>query len=258
MRSINIPPPNVKTGKNNVRNLLALGLTGMVLLATIIVAVWALFISEPADISFIGQSLLPLWGTWVGTVIAFYFGRENFEAATKSYSDVITRLTPEERIATIPVKEIMIPVADIKYMEYDDTTVKKPLLDMLNEPIFKEYQRIAFLTREKTLKFIIHKSTIALFITEKMQQTEPNGRSVKLEDITLKDMIEYNNQTSKIPDMLKRGYTFLSEKATLLEAKCAMESIPECQDVFITTNGRASEPVMGLITNNTIMEQTRV
>ncbi len=44
-----------------------------------------LFISKnERNLDFIGQSLLPIWGTWVGTVLAFYFGKSNFDAASKS------------------------------------------------------------------------------------------------------------------------------------------------------------------------------
>jgi hypothetical protein len=32
-------------------------------------------------------SVLPLLGTWVGTVLAFYFARENLRTATESLSD---------------------------------------------------------------------------------------------------------------------------------------------------------------------------
>ncbi|MDR0691719.1 MAG: hypothetical protein LBF69_01630 [Prevotellaceae bacterium] len=32
-----------------------------------------------SGIPFVTQSLLPLWGTWVGTILAFYFGKSNFE-----------------------------------------------------------------------------------------------------------------------------------------------------------------------------------
>jgi hypothetical protein len=55
--------------------------------------------SSDKPLSFIGQTLLPLWGTWIGTVLAFYFGKANFEAATQSYKDAIKTLTPEEKIS---------------------------------------------------------------------------------------------------------------------------------------------------------------
>src|SRR5271155_1830489 len=33
-------------------------------------------------------SVLPLLGTWVGTILAYYFSKENFEAATKSVTEM--------------------------------------------------------------------------------------------------------------------------------------------------------------------------
>jgi len=39
--------------------------------------------------------IIPLLATWIGTVLAFYFGRENFEAASKQYKSIINQLTPD-------------------------------------------------------------------------------------------------------------------------------------------------------------------
>lgn len=245
--------------KWNIRNIIALGITGLVLIATILVAYYSLCKVKDPDLSFVGQSLLPLWGTWVGTIIAFYFGRENFEAATKSYRDVIKTLTPEQKIAAIPVREVMIPVEKIKYMEYTEDTKKKKLVDILNDPIFREYFRMAFLTPEKILKYIIHKSTLAIFIVEKTQAKSMDGTPVKVEAeiLTLQDLIQYENSESRIPAMLKRGYGFVSIGACLLDAKKIIDSLPECQDVFVTQNGKENEPVLGLITNNMILEKAK-
>ena len=33
-------------------------------------------------------AVLPLFGAWVGTILAFYFGKENFEAATRSVTAI--------------------------------------------------------------------------------------------------------------------------------------------------------------------------
>ena len=44
------------------------------------------------------SSVLPLFGTWVGTVLAFYFSRENFETAATRTQELVERLSPEERL----------------------------------------------------------------------------------------------------------------------------------------------------------------
>src|SRR2546429_9060008 len=42
--------------------------------------------------------LLPVIGAWVGTVLAFYFGKENFEAASRSAANLVRQLSPREKL----------------------------------------------------------------------------------------------------------------------------------------------------------------
>src|SRR6201996_9802097 len=53
--------------------------------------------------------ILPMVGTWVGTVLAFYFGKEQLEAATRSVTSIARELTPDEKLRSIRVTEKMIP-----------------------------------------------------------------------------------------------------------------------------------------------------
>src|SRR5579863_6696728 len=53
------------------------------------------------------SSLLPLFGTWVGTVLAFYFSKENFEAANRSAIDVVRSVS--QRLTATRVSEAMMP-----------------------------------------------------------------------------------------------------------------------------------------------------
>ena len=62
---------------------------GLVLLS--IVVIWAAKDKQGKELiettRMVYTSLLPLLGTWVGTVLAYYFSKDNFEAATKSTRD---------------------------------------------------------------------------------------------------------------------------------------------------------------------------
>ncbi len=60
-----------------------LSVVGIVVVA-IVALVAADSASRPDTARLIFTSMLPLFGTWVGTVLAFYFVRENLEAATES------------------------------------------------------------------------------------------------------------------------------------------------------------------------------
>jgi hypothetical protein len=55
--------------------------------------------------------VLPLIGTWVGTVLAFYFSRENFVAAAQQTADLVRQLTPGERLQSIAVTEAMLDMS---------------------------------------------------------------------------------------------------------------------------------------------------
>jgi hypothetical protein len=58
--------------------------------------------------------------------------------------------------------------------------------------------------------------------------------------------------------MLDLGFNFVKKDGTLLDAKKAMDAIDECLDIFVTENGKKEEPVLGLITNNKILENAVV
>jgi hypothetical protein len=57
---------------------------------------------------------------------------------------------------------------------------------------------------------------------------------------------------------LQTSFGTVAEDATLADAKRAMESVPWCQDTFVTHGGSREEPVIGWITNVIIEANSRV
>src|SRR5205823_8752413 len=57
--------------------------------------------------------LLPVIGAWVGTVLAFYFGKENFEAASKSAASLVRQLSPREKLQAEPAGHAMMKINDV-------------------------------------------------------------------------------------------------------------------------------------------------
>src|SRR5262245_9265333 len=53
--------------------------------------------------------VLPMIGTWVGTVLAFYFAKDNLLAATQSTKEL---LGLNERLQKIPVEQAALRLAD--------------------------------------------------------------------------------------------------------------------------------------------------
>lgn len=241
-----------------LRNLIAVLITALVVGVTVFIAVFVLLSPNKdgeINLSFIGQTLLPLWGTWIGTVLAFYFGKANFEAVSKSYQDVIKTLTPEEKIAKLLVKDVMLTLNKIEYLDFE-TEKPKPINEILGYPRFKDYNRFAVFDLNKVIKYMIHRSTFFEFIYLKYTDFKKEGKNPDNEILILDDLLTYNNE--KIKKTLSRGFGFVSINATLLDAKRVIESIDECKDVFVTENGKSTEPVLGLITNNLIFENAKV
>ena len=61
-----------------------------------------------------------------------------------------------------------------------------------------------------------------------------------------------------IRDRFESSFGFVPSTATLADAKREMERIEKCADVFVTQSGKKDEPVLGWITDNTIIENSRV
>jgi hypothetical protein len=194
--------------------------------------------------------VLPMIGTWVGTVLAFYFGREQLEAATRSVTAIARELTPEEKLRAIKVTEKMIPLTNAFVTTADPATVK--LLDAIKGlETSGKGDRLPVLTSDKQPKHVIHRSTIDRFI---VQQATKGKNKDELASLTLADLLADN----EFKDMLQTTVAVVPEGATLADAKRAMDALKWCQDVMITPAGSSAEPASGWITNGIIRDNSKV
>ncbi len=252
-------PDTYKTETNNnysvliARNFIAILLTVIVVSATVAVAIIAINKGDKLEgVDFIAKTLLPLWGTWIGMILAFYFSRENFEAASKSYQNIIRNLSPDEKMASIKVVDVMIPFERIVFLSYPADKDKKIMDDILKDGRFKAYNRYAVFDANNTVFKMIHRSMFDRFIAEQVStgKTREDINKLVLEDIL-------NTDIPEIKSTLENSYQLINKNATLLDAKRAMEEKKECLDVFVTENGKKDEQVIGLITNNLILEKIK-
>ena len=102
---------------------------GVITMATImIVASWAA--SDKETMKLVFSSVLPLFGAWIGTILAFYYGRENFEAGTRNVIK-IAEAVGLERLKEIPVTSKMIARKDM--IVYDQPVDKIKLMEIINK-----------------------------------------------------------------------------------------------------------------------------
>jgi hypothetical protein len=194
--------------------------------------------------------ILPMIGTWVGTVLAFYFGKEQLEAATRSVTAIARELTPDEKLRSIKVTEKMIP-RNAAYVEKYDSDKLCLLRAVASLDDAKKGNRLPILTSDDRPRYVIHRSTIDRFVAKEAAK----GKNAEdLQRLTLDNLV--NDPAFKTA--LGSTFALVSENATLADAKRAMESLPQCQDVFITPTGAVNEPVSGWITNGIIESNSRV
>jgi hypothetical protein len=228
-------------------------------LATIVVLVSVLAVailggiaiySDKAQAKEILTMVLPMIGTWVGTVLAFYFGKEQLEAATRTVTAIARELTPEEKLRTIKVTEKMIPRTSA-YLASEDPDHLKLLDAVAGLEKEKKGSRLPIVTSENTPRYVIHRSTIDRFISK---AAAAGKQAAELQQLTLRDLLTDQDFKTR----LENTFAIVPETATLADAKRAMGSLPSCQDVFITRTGASSEPILGWITNVIIEENSRV
>lgn len=227
----------------------------------LLAAVGFILLKEADDIKYVFASILPLLGTWVGTVLAFYFSGENFESANRNVRQLVDKyITAAEKLEKVKVIDVMIPASKIDSFtltdELDENTVL--LSDLLKFLTEKKRYRLPVLTANSVMKYIVHRSEIdrriSEIITGDAAVENPIDVSKKL---TFNDLSKPQSLESKYG--FGSGFAVIAENSSLADAKQAMESISDyCRDVIITKSGNKEEPVIGWISNVIITQQLSV
>jgi hypothetical protein len=196
----------------------------------------------------------------VGLVLAFFYSRENFDAATRSFNEVAKQITSQDKLHDAKVKEKMIPRTAIhaeivKKMpdgklkaECANTDLKLgSILDRLKQAN-KDFLRIPILDENDRPLYLIHRSNIDRFLAATALKQE------KVADLDLNNLLN----DSEIKNILDYGFALVRLDADLAEAKDKMDKTPNCLDVLVTQSGTEHEPVLGWITNAEIEKVAKV
>ncbi len=196
-------------------------------------------------------AVLPLFGTWVGTVLAFYFSKDNFEAATRSVSEMSRQLTAREKLESIPVRDKMILKDKMFFKKLPaDKIILADLLKEIDKK--KKGSRVPILNDSDYPEYIIHRSAIDKYIADKARA---GTTATDLNKLTLQNLLDDDADLKKL---FETSFMTVKEESSLATAKDMMDSTPDCQDIFITKGGKRNEEVLGWITNMTIIENAQV
>jgi hypothetical protein len=194
--------------------------------------------------------ILPLVGTWVGIVLAFYFSRENFVAAAKQSSDLVRQLTPEQRLESIAVTEVMLDMSAATTLELPmpedaaKTKVKSDVVEVLLEK--NKRNRLPIIDSTGKVLFIIHRNYIDQFL---LKCAESGGKQVA--DATLQDLFEAEGLKA-----IFQAFTVFGKDARLNAVKQSMDGNPNCSDAFVTEDGTNGSKAIGWITNVMVQEKS--
>lgn len=241
------------------RCLLALGipLLGIIGIATISTVVILCGKCGKDSVQLVFTSVLPLVGTWIGTVMAFYFAKENYESASRL-------LGPDERLRSTPAALVMrkrteMTVHTLTSADPEKEADELKIQDLLDEMDRNKLNRLPILSNKNVAVYLPHRSTLAEFITVVLRPQLANDEVdfTTIKNLTLGDLKKRNTRQDQ--DLLKKikAFAFVARSASLADVKTAMESKEECNDVLVTETGQATEPVLGWITNKRLTERSK-
>lgn len=246
--------PTLSAREHLARRVVTLSISGALILAigTVLVGFFHTHPTKPpADISLqVFQGILAIVGTWVGTVLAFYFSRENFVTAAATTRKLVGQLS-DQRLQMESVRDRMIPFARIMGLNMTENMTEADItLEGLRDVIKPHGTRVPLLTRvpifthDRKVKYVVHQSTIYEYLVEKdrMVKTPTGERKATLKDLL--DHKDFREETQR--------FAFVAAYSSLADAKAAMDKIDGSLDVFVTQSGQPDEPVLGWISHSEI------
>jgi hypothetical protein len=199
---------------------------------------------------------LPIISAWVGTVLAFYFTRENFESANATVQRTIDRLSPQEKLAQTPVKDAWTPRADMKGVELKNDKAEKDvsikdICTMLTDP---NITRVPVFSPDGSIKYLPHESMIFKYISDNSIRNTP----VNPATTTLADFLAHKSDDGQEMRGIVTRIAFAPIDATLADAQQRLAAVAGAQDVIVTRTGKPHEPVEGWLTNADISKSAQL
>ena len=227
---------NSRPSDMGVRSKLAYLILFISILAITVLAVYVIYHKPDSGLN-IFNIVLPVFASWVGTILAFYFGRENFESANKQVRELVRKLTPEER-AQAKVDSILRSFDNLVHFQVPSGKGTPDVkISDLRSKFLNNVTRLPVVDAEKRPKYMIHDSSIDKYMAGEGTQDDSLEQFLTAQK---RSGFEYGAD---------KGFILVSVESTLADAKRKMEEKRPCQDIFVTRNGTVDEPLLGWISN---------
>jgi hypothetical protein len=202
-------------------------------------------------------SILPVVATWVGTVLAFYFGSENFRQAADSTRGAMNDRQPVKKT----IADVMIPYDRIAsvFVDHDEDAPKVPMADVIHTMSEAATRVVVFNKKNRTPLHIIRSAVPPMpknWITADFKTTDETGEvdaggKPKPNPKTIQDYLN-ENATKNAADA--KSFRFVAANVTP-EDVLALMSKQKVDDVFITQNGQETSPVLGWVASHDLRKK---
>lgn len=246
-----VPTAPARLSEKTFRHLVAKTVLMSAIWGTVVLAGLAVLMPKDNSAKDVLSIVLPLFGTWVGTLLAYYFGKDNYKSAAKNSEKLAKAMNATDKLKEIPVTQpgLMIPIAKIelppvvqgKRIAEFNTILLKDLRDQMKQ------QRMPLIGPDTGAPYaVIHKSLITDFLVKQGLIAAAN-----LDTTTLKQLLD-DPDAGKVA---KNSFVVVPNTASLADVKERMTQQSQqagvnCEDAFITTPGTSK--VEGWITNDII------
>lgn len=240
------PPPAATDGdeSSRARDRLAqlIPMTALVTLSLLAALAIMAVIDDVDQVSettrYLFATLLPVFSAWVGAIIAYYFGKDNYESGVRGTRDVLKDLSLNERLSKVKASSVMIQASAIESLEMNKPATDYKVEGDVLDSYFNSGHRLPILDSAGKPRYVLHDSTLTGYLV-KVRKGNPQL------DPTLEDF--FNDQV--VSTFLAKSMKTVTLDATLADVKRVMDVDSECQDVFITDDGTANTSVKGWITD---------
>jgi len=192
-------------------------------------------------------AVLPVFATWVGTVLAFYFTNESFRQAAQSTQALLTR-----QASTGTVSDLMIPYDRIARLEVDPSNAEnEPVADAISKMSEAAKRVIVFDKNKRTPLFVIRSASPPMppgWIDGNYQpagpakEAPPGGKLA-----TIRDYLDSPSPGANWADATNFSFIEASAKRDAALAKMGEKTT---DDLFVTADGQPSGQVLGWLTRN--------
>lgn len=201
---------------------------------------------------YIFAAIVPVVAAWVGTVMAFYFGKENFKAATDSVSQIARQFTSQDKLGQTQVEQIGKAIGDVAPLQLDASdTIETIPLDTLSGKMTAKappFERLPVLKSDGAPLMVVHRSILNDFLLTK-KETEPDKKTAEFK---LSDLV------AAYPWLTEDSFVTVAPVASAADAKTKMALHKGCADVLVTQDGTAATPVTRWITNVDLLQAAQV